>query len=126
MQANLTQLKLAQIKDEIDYKISNKDLPLPFGNQLLTVKKSENYFIFTYYSKKQQKSEFRTSKFEIHYTPHMIHNYRAVIDHPDFLEDKTDKNKLLFTDFIKQMQTCIIYYHNLTATVKPGGIRQLD
>ena len=56
----------------------------------------------------------------------MIHNYRAVIDHPDFLEDKTDKNKLLFTDFIKQMQTCIIYYHNLTATVKPGGIRQLD
>ena len=60
------------------------------------------------------------------YTPHMIHNYRAVIDHPDFLEDKTDKNKLLFTDFIRQMQTCIIYYHNLTATVKPGGIRQLD
>lgn len=67
-----TALLLKELKDEIDYKLTNGDLPLAFDDKLLTVKRSGNYFIFTYYSASYRADSTRKHKYEVDLNPMLI------------------------------------------------------
>lgn len=101
-----TKILLTKIKEDKDYKFSRNDFNLFLG-KILTVKKSENYYIFSYYATSKKTSDSLIAKYEIHFTSHLIKDYFTPLERRN-LQLEVDNDKLTFADFIEKMQTCLL------------------
>lgn len=89
-----TNITLKNMKNDYDYLFTDSDLKLLCG-KTLTVKKSEDYFILTYYASDVRDGSEKLAKYEIHWTNENIYHYPIALKKAEIMAMLEDSAPVL-------------------------------